>query len=700
MRLFAKGPFALALAANFFGLAAAADVPWGMREEERSHHRRLAPRIRAAMTRGQAPGPPDTAAIERLRAKAEKLRSDLSSLPPDSYGLPPPDVEIWERAASLPMDNDEWLLAEIVPHIERCLDWGQAIAHEYAKDPRLFTKLRGSFVLGYRSSVDRTAQFYAIQLPPGFDPARPRPYRLNVFLHGRSGWKIEPYWLVEAMAGSYLDGEEALAESSEGFTHDGEEAMIVIRPFARYNGGYRDASEMEVWEAIRDVSRRYRIDTDRVVLSGFSMGGGGTMRVGMRSPGRFSGIAPLAMAIFAYAQPEESPDYRAPFAPLAPEEVGRSLQAMRDTGALASNGKGLPILMGVGTKDRLFVHHRAFESLFDEANVGFESYYVGGVGHQGGAVQTDSYHRFIRSGRRESDPTEVHFTTLHLAHSERAWLRIEGMERHYKAARVFALADPAAGLITIETQGVTRLSIEPAPRLIPAAGETTVLLDGDSLVTPRLASGRATFQLTEGTWRISGEDRTLRKRPGLTGPLSDAFTKPFLCVRPTGTPWNPSVDVWAETQLKALQRRWLRDERGLLPVKDDSEVTEQDIEDYSLVLFGDPGSNSLLGRLFPKMEGAGVQWTSDSIRLGSKTFPAASHGPVLVYPNPESPDHYLVVNAVLPQRRIQRSGSTTQISFEPPIGDFAVVDLAADAESSSFPVLGGFFNESWQLEIK
>ena len=700
MRLSAKGPIALALVAQFLGLAAAADLPWRMREEDRSYHRRLAPRIRAAMARGQAPRPPDTATIERLRARAEKLRSDLSGLPPGSYGLPPPDVEIWERAASVPMDNDEWLLPEIVPHIERCLDWGQTIAHEYEKDPRLFTRLRGSFVLGYRSGVDRTAQFYAIQLPPNFDPARPRPYRLNVFLHGRSGWKIEPYWLVEAMAGSYLDGEEAIAESSEGYTHDGEEAMIVIRPFARYNGGYRDASEMEVWAAIQDVSRRYRIDTDRIVLSGFSMGGGGTMRVGMRSPGLFAGIAPLAMAIFAYARPQESPDYRAPFAPLAPEEVGRSLLAMRDTGALAANGKGLPILMGVGTKDRLSVHHRAFETLFDEANVGFESYYVGGVGHQGAAVQTGSYHRFIRSGRREPDPTEVHFTTLHLGHSERAWLRIEGMEHHYKAARVSGLADPAAGLIKIETQGVTRLSIEPAARLIPAAGKTTVVLDGDSLVTPSLASGRTTFQLADGTWRIAGEDRALRKRPGLTGPLSDAFTKPFLCVRSTGTPWNPDVDEWAATQLRELQERWVRTERGLLPVKDDREVTEQDVQDYSLVLFGDPGSNRLLGRLLPKVQRIGVQWTRDAIRIGSKTFSAASHAPILICPNPESPDHYVVVNAVLPQRRIQRSSAKTQISFEPPIGDFAVMKVDEGADGSNDPVLGGFFNESWQLEMK
>ena len=130
-------------------------------------------------------------------------------------------------------------------------------------------------------------------------------------------------------------------------------------------------------------------------------------------------------------------------------------------------------------------------------------------------------------------------------------------------------------------------------------------------------------------------------------------------------------------------------------MKDDRDVTEQDVQSYNLVLFGDPGSNRFLARLLPKMEELGVQWTRDSIRFGSKTFHAATHAPVLIHPNPESPNRYVVVNAILPERRIQRSGSTTQMSIERPIGDFA-----AGAESSKLLVLGGFFNESWQLEMR
>jgi predicted peptidase len=42
-----------------------------------------------------------------------------------------------------------------------------------------------------------------------------------------------------------------------------------------------------------DVGRAYRVDPDRVHLTGLSMGGGGTWHVGLRHPDRFASIAPV-----------------------------------------------------------------------------------------------------------------------------------------------------------------------------------------------------------------------------------------------------------------------------------------------------------------------------------------------------------------------------------------------------------------------
>ncbi len=98
------------------------------------------------------------------------------------------------------------------------------------------------------------------------------------------------------------------------------------------------------------------------------------------------------------------------------------------------------------------------------------------------------------------------------------------------------------------------------------------------------------------------------KRPGVQGPIDDAFTAPFLCVRGTGKPWNPAVQAWAEASLKRFAYEWRRYFRGELPVKDDTAVTEDDVRGRNLILFGDPGSNRWIEKVLPRLP---LRWTRD-----------------------------------------------------------------------------------------
>src|SRR5262249_40165121 len=134
------------------------------------------------------------------------------------------------------------------------------------------------------------------------------------------------------------------------------------------------------------------------------------------------------------------------------------------------------------------------------------------------------------------------------------------------------------------------------------------------------------------------------KRPGLQGPIDDAFTAPFLCVRGTGKPWNPDVQAWADASLKRFAYEWHRYFRGELPVKDDTAVTEEDLRRCHLVLFGDPGSNAWIGRVLPQLP---ITWTKDELVVGQDKYAAANHVPVLIQPNPlkGAGGRYVVLNS-------------------------------------------------------
>ncbi len=60
---------------------------------------------------------------------------------------------------------------------------------------------------------------------------------------------------------------------------------IVLHAFGRQCIGFKSAGEVDVIDAIADVSKHYHIDPDRVILMGFSMGGAarGTWRALHRS---------------------------------------------------------------------------------------------------------------------------------------------------------------------------------------------------------------------------------------------------------------------------------------------------------------------------------------------------------------------------------------------------------------------------------
>ena len=48
------------------------------------------------------------------------------------------------------------------------------------------------------------------------------------------------------------------------------------------------------------------------------------------------------------------------------------------------------------------------------------------------------------------------------------------------------------------------------------------------------------------------------------------------------------MDEYAAASLKRFQTEWAKYMRGDLPVKDDQDVTSEDIADKHLILFGDP----------------------------------------------------------------------------------------------------------------
>ena len=164
-------------------------------------------------------------------------------------------------------------------------------------------------------------------------------------------------------------------------------------------------------------------------------------------------------------------------------------------------------------------------------------------------------------------------------------------------------------------------------------------------------------------------------------------------VRPTGTALNEKVGHWAEAELRHAVDHWRRQFRGDAPVKDDKDITDADIAASNLILWGDPGNNSILAKIAARLP---VTWDKDAIRIGADTYAVAHHVPVLIYPNPLNPKRYVVINSGFTFREYDYLSNARQV---PKLPDFAVVDIdvPVSARSPGAIVAAGFFTEEWGL---
>src|SRR5205085_1329449 len=98
----------------------------------------------------------------------------------------------------------------------------------------------------------------------------------------------------------------------------------------------------------------------------------------------------------------------------------------------------------------------------------------------------------------------------------------------------------------------------------------------------------------------------------------------------------------ASDRLQRFQNEWAKFLRGNLLVKDDTSVTEDDFASSHLILFGDPGSNSLIAQALSSLP---LSWTKDAIEMAGKSYPSVNHLPALVYPSPFNVSRYVVLNS-------------------------------------------------------
>ena len=513
--------------------------------------------------------------------------------------------------------------------------------------------------------VDGTPQFARAYLPPGYDPAKKWP--MVVLLHGYSP-PNPPYirW--------------GCAQRHSALSIADRYGVIVLEPHGRGNSSYSGIGELDVLRAMQMVTQKLSVDDDRVYLIGYSMGGRGAVYLGSRHPELFAAIAPMAGTGSDYR--ERMDEER--IAALTPRQL-----FLREAGSNFSQAEALlstPAFVSVGDADDYDMDTDARFLAKTLQRWGYDVRYleVPGKTHIMPLGSEDEAFRWLLQHRREQNPQHVRVRAPDLKSAHAHWVTVEQIENWPAFAHVDAqVIDPHT--IRLNTDNVLQVTLSPGAVLVSRRDPVRVVWNGNETGPHSFAGGSVTL-CAEGYAPAEG-----RKTPQIGGPMQDVTTTPFAIVVGTLSK-DPRMRAFCRLRAEDVRGGW-EDWQHVEPRYFlDTEITDEQIRQYSLILYGGPSDNLVTQKLADRLP---LKIEAETITIAGQSFKATDAALGMICPHPLNPDRYVVVKAG------NSADGMFMVDRLPDELDFAIVDarihtddLAASPESIA--IVSGFFDHEWR----
>ncbi|MDA8744671.1 prolyl oligopeptidase family serine peptidase [Rubripirellula amarantea] len=527
---------------------------------------------------------------------------------------------------------------------------------------------------GFRSQIDHSVQPFGLVIPANFDLAKT--YRVDVWLHGRGDNKTEIAFLDER---SNKIGEYA------------PEDTIVLHPFGRHCNAFKFAGETDVYESLDALRQLASVDDDRVALRGFSMGGAGVWHIAAHDPTRWFAVNPGAGFVDTIVY--QNWGQKTPY-PIS--EVGKKLLRIYDVLPWASNLQNTHVVAYSGEVDKQRQAAERVTQSLSQQSIKFEHIIGEGMAHKIDEPSKKKINDLLQTYANEAEPArDIHFVTHHLRYNDAGWVSVEGLKQHYEPGTVIGSVN-ARGDVRLQTDGVTAIQLLVAPMKISQSDNLNVTIDGQTL-DPWLISDKQSLDLSladDGQWK-AGPLATgpLRKRPGMQGPIDDAFCSRFLFVIPSRPASHGTAQRFIDREMKYAGQRWKTLMRGDIHWVKDTDVTQEQIRSCNLICFGDFTSNQYLAKVASELP---IHWTKDKLSVGNQSFDPTTSVAAFCYPNPENPERYVVANSGMTFRDFSNVSNSRQIAM---LGDWAIFD-ADSTENGIFAgdiLAEGLFDETWNI---
>ncbi len=553
-----------------------------------------------------------------------------------------------------------------------------------SSEDRLLLRVREkgkTYKVTFLSNMDHSCQYYAILPPKDYDPKKE--YALILTLHGAG---------VEA--------------SGQVDCYAPKDWALVVAPTNRHKFGFdwQDWGRLDALEVLDLVKESFPIDTNRVYLTGHSMGGHGTWHIALAHPDLFAAAAPEAgwTSFQLYIPWFLQKSYL--FA--EPEQIAIRDMSLREDFSpnFVENAKNLPLFIEQGGSDNDVppVHARLFISLLEQLGYPYQYKEIPGKPHWYEldtlshilCVDDPEIMSFFKDKRRDPFPHHIIFKTTDIGQSYKSyWVEIAEQEKPFFESRMEAKV--TGSQIEINAKNIRQFSLSLTDGLVPV-GKIVFLINGEKLAYKFRADEKLHFSKKGSKFQIGElKPSPLKKSPNFYGPIKQAYFSPFVLV--FGTKGDSAISEITLHQARLEAARWWRVGNGFTDILPDTEVTKEVMDNYNLILFGGPNENRVTSQLNGSLP---IQIKDGKIFLDKKEISGERMAVEFIYPNPNNPRKFVLVHEGTGLDGLKLSSFFNPIYSGAGLPDFMIFDDMVKFKGWGGVRAAGFFDAQWQLDEK
>lgn len=563
-----------------------------------------------------------------------------------------------------------------------------------------------SYKTTFISKIDNSCQYYAVLPPKDYDFQKK--YALIFTLHGAG---------VEA--------------SGQVDAYKQKDWAFVVAPTNRKTFGFdwQDWGRLDALEVLDQVKNSFPIDTNRVYLTGHSMGGHGVWHIALTHSDLFAAAAPEAgwSSFQIYIPWFLQKSYL--FA--EPQQIGIRDMSLREdvTPNFIENALNLPIFIYQGGSDNDVppVHARLFTQLLDELGYEYKYKELPGKGHWFEVdtvnhivcVDDPEVMEFLKAKTRNPYPKHIIFKTTDLGQNNKNfWVEIDQQEKPFFESQIEAeiktFEDVASDVsvrrihgigrektkikdnrIEINTKNVSQFTISLSDQLLPY-GKIFFSINGKEIPYVFNKSRMLTFSKIANKFQIGElEHRGLKKSSQFYGPIKQAYFSPFVLVY--GTKGDSATTELLLHQAKLEATEWWKRANGFTEIIPDTEVTKEIMDDYNLILFGGPDENFITSKINYRLP---IKVKNGEVLFGGKKIKGNQIALEFIYPNPLNPQKFVFVHEGNDLAGLSISDFFNTIYSGAGLPDFIIFDEEVKQKGWGGVICAGFFDSDWQIDEK